>query len=385
MPPPRVDLVYFNAGGGHRASALALRQAIADAGLGWDVRLINLTEVLDPNGTLRRLAFSPEDYYNARLAHGLTLGLRSELRVLQALIRLLHPTLVKTLHAHWARTRPDMVVSLIPNFNRALAESVADACPGAPYVTVLTDIADHPPHFWIEEGQTQDFICGSDRAVRQALDAGHAPERVHATSGMIIRPDFYDDAPRCNRAEARAALGLDPDAPTGVVMFGGHGSRSMLGITERLSKVQLILMCGHNARLARRLGALEPANRAVPRVVMGFTPDVAAVMRLADFFIGKPGPGSLSEALHLGLPVVVTRNAWTMPQERYNTQWLREQGYGLVLPSFRRIAPAVDALLADLQAYRKRVAGHANRAVFEVPQLLRTILERPRAGARLAA
>jgi hypothetical protein len=53
-------------------------------------------------------------------------------------------------------------------------------------------------------------------------------------------------------------------------------------------------------------------------------------MRCADFFIGKPGPGSLSEAVQMGLPVLVTRNAWTMPQERWNTEWVQAQGVGVV-------------------------------------------------------
>ncbi|MDD5000281.1 MAG: galactosyldiacylglycerol synthase, partial [Thiomonas arsenitoxydans] len=104
------------------------------------------------------------------------------------------------------------------------------------------------------------------------------------------------------------------------------------------------------------------------------TSAVAEVMRLGDFFIGKPGPGSLSEALHLGLPVIVTRNAWTMPQERYNTDWVRENGFGLVLPSFRGIEAALPAFLDDLAASRARVAAYRNRAVFEVPQILQDIL-----------
>lgn len=367
----RVDLVYFNAGGGHRASALALQQAIAESGLDWQVRLVNLTEVLDPGGTLRKRAFSPEDYYNARLAHGLTLGLRTELRVLQALIHLLHPTLARTLRQHWLRSTPDLVVSLVPNFNRALYTSLADALPGVPYVTVLTDLADHPPHFWIEPGQHQHIVCGTEHAVEQALQAGYPAERVHATSGMLIRPDFYRLDPGFDQAVQRAAHGLDPRRPTGVVMFGGHGARAMVSIAERLDDVQLILLCGHNQRLAERLRAM-PAR--APRLVLGFTQRVADVLRLADFFIGKPGPGSLSEALHLGLPVVVTRNAWTMPQERYNTQWVRERGLGLVLPSFRQIAPAVRDLLADLPGYRARVGALRNRAVFELPPLLERIL-----------
>ena len=370
---PTIDLVYFNAGGGHRASALALQQSLAASGLDWAVRLVNLTEVLDPQSSFRKFTgLAPEDLYNKRLAHGLTLGLAQELKLLQALIRMAHQPMRQLLQQHWLRTEPDMVVSLIPNFNRVMGESLASTLPGVPYVTVLTDMADHPPHFWIEPGLAQHVVCGSPRAVQQARDAGHPSERIHATSGMIIRPDFYDQNATFDRAAALRAAGLDPARATGVVMFGGHGSRSMLGIAQRLADTQLILMCGHNAKLADKLRVL-PAK--APRLVLEFTPKVAEVLRLGDFFIGKPGPGALSEALQLGLPVVVTRNAWTMPQERYNTDWVREQGFGLVLPSFRNIQLALPPLLAELATYRARVAAHRNRAVFELPDILAAILD----------
>src|SRR5690606_20059618 len=124
------------------------------------------------------------------------------------------------------------------------------------------------------------------------------------------------------RANEQRALGLDPSRPTGLVLFGGHGSKAMLGIARRLADTtQLILVCGHNQALARRLQALPGS---APRVVIGFTTDIPRYMQLADFFIGKPGPGSLSEAVQQGLPVIVVDNALTMPQERYNAQWIRE-------------------------------------------------------------
>jgi hypothetical protein len=57
--------------------------------------------------------------------------------------------------ADWGRTEPDLVVSLVPNFNRALHDGLALARPGVPFVTVMTDMADHPPHFWVEPGVAQ--------------------------------------------------------------------------------------------------------------------------------------------------------------------------------------------------------------------------------------
>lgn len=375
--PAVVELVYFNAGGGHRASALALEAAIARAGLPWTVRMTHLFEVLDPNARFRQwTGMEPEAIYNRRLARGWTLGLAQELRVLQGMIRWSHRALVRRLQAHWLRAAPDLVVSLVPNFNRALGESVAAALPGVPFVTVLTDLADCPPHFWIEPGVDQHLVCGSPHAVAQARAAGCGEGRIHATSGMLLGPAFYDAAP-LDRVAERERLGLEARRPVGLVLFGAEGSRAMLPIARRLPDTPLILACGRNAALARALRALP--SRA-PRLVLDYTRDIARYMQLADFFIGKPGSGSLSEAVQMGLPAIVTRNAWTMPQERYGTDWVREHALGLVLPSFAHVARAVHTLEADLPRFQAAVARRCNRAAFEVPEVLAGILAQARAA-----
>jgi hypothetical protein len=336
MAHPRIDLVYFNAGGGHRAAAEALQGVLLEREPGWSVRLVDLFRVLDPEGWFPRLTgFAPETYYNKRLAAGFTLGLAQELKVLQAMIRAAHPQLVSRLARHWQHTAPDMVVTLVPNFNRSMGQALSMVDSRVPFVTVMTDLADLPPHFWIEPGYTQHLVCGTERAMRQALDQGLPPTCVHRVSGMIMRPSLR-----------RIAASLD-DQP-------------------------LILMCGRNASLAQ---ALARQSARGPRHVVGHTTDVAHWLRLADYFIGKPGPGSLSEALHCGLPVIVARNAWTMPQERWNTEWVREQGLGLVLGGFTEVRAGVQDLLAELPRWRASVAQFRNQALFEVAALLRLMAD----------
>ena len=365
-----IDLVYFNAGGGHQAAAQALQSVIRQQHRPWQVRLVNLFSVLDPDQLFRKMTgLDPEDVYNKRLKSGWTIGLAQELKLLQALIRWSHKSLTGPLRRHWRRTAPDMVVALVPNFNRAMYEALAAARPGVPYVTILTDLADYPPHFWIEPNQAQHLICGTPRAASQARSVGYLQATIHETSGMIIRPDFYRDLTIDRHAEMRK-IGLDPGRPTGIVMFGGHGSRIMRRIAERLADTQLILICGHNAELAERLRAM-PAR--APRHVLGFTPDVRFYMALSDFFIGKPGPGSISEALQQGLPVIVVRNAHTMPQERYNTDWVLESGTGIVLASFKQVRQAVVEVTRRIEEFRRNIHGVRNRAVFEIPEILERI------------
>jgi len=368
----KIDFFYFDAGGGHRAAATALKAVIDEQKLPWDVRLVNLQEILGPLDVFRKVTgLELQEIYNQMLARGWTLGSAQGLKFMHGVIRLYHGPAVRMLEKYWAAERPDLVVSLVPNFNRAMRESLKNALPSVPYVTILTDIADYPPHFWMEK-QEQFLICGSDKAVAQARGLGYADDRVFRASGMILRPTFYQPV-TVDRAAERRRLKLDPDRPTGLVLFGGQGSKVMLEIAERLSDVQLILICGKNAGLADRLRAL-PGK--APRYIEGFTSEIPYYMSLADFFIGKPGPGSISEAVAMGLPVIVERNVWTLPQERYNADWVLERNAGLVVPNLRGVSAAVQQLLGDLPRYQAAVKQIHNRAVFEIPEMLEAILEK---------
>ncbi|MFZ0595015.1 MAG: glycosyltransferase [Bryobacteraceae bacterium] len=373
-----VDFVFFDAGGGHRSAALAIKAVIEKQDRDWQIRLLNLQEVLDSLDIFRKITgIRLQDIYNLALAKGWTLGSAYLLPLMHAIFRIYHRSQVEMLTPVWRDRRPDLVVSLVPNFNRAIFQSLKLALPETELVTILTDLADYPPHFWMEK-QPQYFVCGTARAVEQALAMGHPRNRVYRVSGMILRPAFYE-VRKVDRAEELGKLGLAPDLPTGLLLFGGEGSPVMRQIAKRLGNsnldLQLIAICGHNARLRRQLETLRTRNRIH---VEGFTQLVPHFMQLSDFFIGKPGPGSISEAIHMRLPVIVEQNAWTLPQERYNAQWLREQGVGLVLKNFRQVEAAVRELLVPgkLAAMRHAAACLENRAVFEIADILAEVAGR---------
>jgi hypothetical protein len=367
----KLDFVFFNAGGGHRAAANALKTVIEKQGRPWEIRLVNLQDVLKPLDVFRKYTgINMEDVYNLLLKKGWTLGSPQLTVAMHGLIRLYHRGQVRMLKRFWSEGKRDMVVSLIPNFNRALRQSLPDT----PLVTILTDMADYPPHFWIEQ-QEQYLICGTDKAVEQAKAHGHSAGNIFQTSGMILRPDFYETV-TIDRGEERKKLGLDPDLTTGLVLFGGEGSNAMLDIAKRVTaRTQFIFICGKNQKLAERLRRLPTS---FPKHVEGFTSEIPRYMHISDFFIGKPGPGSISEALAMQLPIVVERNAWTLPQERYNTEWIGEKQVGVVLKSFRDIDAGLKELLEPVNyaRFRANAAAIKNRAVFEIPEILDSLMQR---------
>jgi 1,2-diacylglycerol 3-beta-galactosyltransferase len=352
--------------------------------------MLSIQDLLNSIDVIRKCTGIPfQDVYNIMLRRGWTLGTAQTIPLMHFLIRLSHSSQVRVLERHWAQYRPDLVVSLIPHYNRALKTALDRAWPHSRFATVLTDIADYPPHFWMER-QDQYVICGSNRAAAQARQLGIPDHRVLRTSGMILNPKFY--APGVgDRHGERMRLGLNPSLPTGLVLFGGEGSREMLRIAKALNRpesgVQLILLCGKNDAIAGELRAME---KRIPMLVVGFTREVPSFMDLADFFIGKPGPGSISEALAKRLPVIVERNAWTMAHERYNAEWIEEQGVGVVVRNFSaEICDAVRRLLApdNYARFRQRAAAFRTSAVYEIPDLLEHILvSRERfAAARIPA
>src|SRR5213080_1856886 len=156
-------------------------------------------------------------------------------------------------------------------------------------------------------------------------------------------------------------------------------------ITEKLDAasltLQLILICGRNEELAAKLRA-RPWK--MPVHIVGFTKEVHRLMRAADFLIGKPGPGTIAEAMVRKLPVLIECNAWTLPQERYNAEWVKEKGVGIVLKSFGNVVEGVKRMLdpASLVEFRRNVAAQENHAVFEIPEILAKLLGEPGAELR---
>ncbi len=387
----KLTIVFHHAGGGHRSAADALKATLSSQEHPWDVTLLDFQELLDPLDLLRRATgLRIQDTYNLILRKGWTRFTPQLLVVLQGTIRAYHSPIVKALRDYWAQHPADLALSVIPHFNRAIADSLrpVTGTPGTktPFVILITDLADYPPNFWIER-ESEYIIAGTERARQQALTMGHPASHIFQTSGMILKPRFYEKT-TVDRVAERMRLGLESDCPTGIVLFGGHGSQVMVDITRKLNEagsgVQLILICGHNQKLADKLRKL-PTRK--PIAVVGFAQNVEYYMALADFFIGKPGPGSISEALQFHLPVIVECNSKTLPQERYNAEWVTEKGYGIVVASFKRIAPAVQRLLgrATFNKFRQRASEYSNRALLEVPAILEQCVEHTAAAMQSQA
>ena len=370
----KVYLMIADMGGGHRSIANALKEVIEKRQLPWEIHVVEFLKEIVGTDT-------PQNIYNnvtlqKKWARLINTPLLNPLFKLQ--VRFNHSAWLGLLEKYWSQHKPDLVVSLFPFINRVLYESLRKELPGTPFVTFITDYADRPPNFWIER-QDQFLICPSEQSVKQAQSFGYPEEKIFQTSGVIINPRFNEPV-SVDRQVERQRLGLDPDLPTGLVIFGSRGSNEMIEIAECLErsqlKLQLIFICGRNEKLAT---TLRNRQSRLPTFVETFTTQIPYYMHLSDFFIAKPGSVGISEAVAMKLPVITDCNVFTLYQEVATTDWIRDNGFGIVVDNFRSINTAVAELIQpeNLARYRANVEAFNNQAVFEVVDIFERMLERP--------
>ena len=220
MHPPqrraRVVFVIGRGGGGHKASARAVRDSLPES-------LRDAVEFLDGGYAIeacllgkkepRASGWDCDEVYNFMLRHGFAcvasfLGLGARFianacrsRIIRGLTRL------------WSATSggcvPQMVVSFVPHINAVMREALAEVNPEATYVTVVTDFASSPEHCWIEpyehaRGANHLIVAGTSMLVRQCADLGYPETQVLSTGGMAVHPCFYTSPPVSSVSSGRA-------------------------------------------------------------------------------------------------------------------------------------------------------------------------------------
>ena len=276
-------------------------------------------------------------------------------------------------------------------------ESSRHVCP------VWIQITDFDVHrLWIQPGISGYCVAG-DVAAQRLLEAGVAASAIHRT-GLPLMPGFAaaasthastaaagfastsapgtaarsitypmtrtltraDSLPTSRHACA-ARLGIDARAPTVLLMGGGAGSGDLYGLARQLlageDRLQIIVLAGRNAVLAKALGGLSAAH---PKhlLVQGFTGEVESFMACADLVVTKPGGLSTAECLAMGLPMIL--HAPIPGQEEANAAIL--------------VAAGVARLASDAQAVCTQV-----RSLLGAPLARAAMARRARALARPAA
>lgn len=343
-----IVFLYSDTGGGHRAAAQAVAQAIEMKYPGArKVTLLNAIHLLPAPFNQSQNTYSAalnQAMWLHRLNYAALNGAR-RMRLVGELFFALDGARVRG----WAGAcNADLVVSVQPHFNAFVPMALRRANSRAKYAHVITDLL-HPHAFHVS--RLADVTIAPNDEMREELrSAGIAAEKI-AVCGQPIPPNFAQRAG--NRQPTRAALGLTNSQPVVLMMGGGEGAGRTGEVARAIAAsglpIQLVVVCGRNENLRRQLEDTPPGVATVR--ALGFTEEIPELMGAADVLVTKAGPGTICEGFAAGLPMVLFE---ALPgQEEGNVDFVVGNGAGVWRSSTAQVVAQLRAWLADAPALRQ--------------------------------
>jgi monogalactosyldiacylglycerol (MGDG) synthase/glycosyl transferase family 1 len=287
-PGGRVLVLSATVGQGHEGAARELERRLTARGVQVEVRdyLDALPRIA--RGVLRDL-YQPTVQYAPALFDSLFHGLEHDgalRRTAEAVCRWAEAGVER-----WARDA-DVVVTTYPLAGQTLGALREQGRITAPTMTYLTDPAAHATwcHPAVDHHLT---VTGAT-----ALDALRYGVVARAT-GPLCAPTFTRT--QRSREAVRDELGLPRTAPVALISAGSLGMGDIPRTVRDLlahPRLRVVVLCGRNTRLRRRLGRDERV------VALGWRDDVSDLMAASDVLVHNAGGLSLSEALAAGLPAI---------------------------------------------------------------------------------
>jgi len=351
-----VLILFSDTGGGHRAAAKALEQAMSQ--LDPTIRIAKLDPLLGLESSprlVRRLAglYSPIIQRSPTLWGAVYHGFNN--RPAFAVVRGVFGSRIKRIiGAAFAEHDPDLVLSVHPLLNHVAFQAIHRGRRARGLVTVITDLVEF--HLGWMFARSDLTVVPTEGARTECLQAGVPAEKIRLL-GLPVDLRFRPPAPG-ERQALRRRFGLDEKRFTILMSGGGDGAGKLYSHVRALAKGggdwQLIVVCGRNEKLRRRLARVNFQNRAL---ILGFVDNMPEIMRASDLVVSKAGPGAIGEALATELPILLT--SYLPGQETPNVTFVTDSGLGLYTPKPEQLHTAVTDLAAPESASWKSMVERA--------------------------
>lgn len=240
------------------------------------------------------------------------------------------------------RINPRVVVSTYPFAAGIISKLKEQGLINIPAVTIITDYTDHS--YWVHP-YTDLYIVGSNQVRDRLISLGIEDDKIKNT-GIPVRQRFIESQPRELLLEK---YGMNSNKFTVLLMGGGDGfigkGRSTFRALESVSQtLQLIIVCGRNKRLKKQL-ELELKDYKHDVLLLGFCENIQELMAISDLMITKPGGVTTSEALAMGLPLLIYH---PLPgQEEDNAEFLWKSGLAFLAKTENDLILKIESILND--------------------------------------
>lgn len=361
----RIVFIMSDTGGGHRASAEAIRDAILEKHEA-QFELVDLFKQYSPYPLNQMPDWYPQTVSKrGRPSYGMTYRLSNTHNRARAFSRLMYLTMENRLRQMLREHPADVYVSVHSVLTRVTGHALTAQATRAPFVVVVTDLVS--THMLWYDRRADRTLVPTQPAFDRGLMAGLSPAQMRNV-GLPVNPRFMRNLPE--KHDARETLGWDHTLPTILIVGGGEGMGPLYetarAINDRRLNCQVAVVAGKNQRLKAQL---EASHWNQPTHVYGFVKDMPRLMAGSDIIVTKAGPSTICEAAIAGLPVILYD--FIPGTENGNVTYVVDNHAGVYAPTGRQAADAVQSWLSNGGALLKRYAAGARsiarpNAVYEI-------------------
>lgn len=354
----RILFLMSDTGGGHRAAAEAIRDALIQR-YGADHIDATLVDVFRAS----RFPFNymPELYpwlvNRSKSSYAMSYRLSNSRRGAAWLSRTFYATNARRLRRMIIAHPADVVVcvhSIIARPSKR-AYDMGDSRP--PFITVVTDLV--TTHMFWYDKTVERCLVPTQTAYDRGLKVGLTPSQMRVT-GLPIHPDFLQSLG--DKDTAREELGWHDPRPVVLMVAGGDGMGRLYetarAIDAKKLPCQLAIIAGRNQVLKQKLDSVSWNQ---PVHIYGFVKNMPRLMTAADMIVTKAGPATITEAAMAGLPMIIYD---AIPgQEDGNVTHVVDNQAGAFAPDPEEAAQTVAAWLGEGSEGLQRRSQNARRIV----------------------
>jgi 1,2-diacylglycerol 3-beta-galactosyltransferase len=332
---PHILFLFSDTGGGHRSATQAIIEALQ---LEFDDRITSQMVDIFLDFAPRPLNYLPKWYpYILRFPEvwGAGYKLSNGSHRARLIVESAYPYVRRSLHKLINQNPADMIVSVHPLANDPFLHALGKH--HLPFITVVTDLV--TTHALWYDKDVDLCLVPTEAARQRGLLANLKPEQIKVV-GLPVSDRFCQ--PIGDKSALRKQLGWPSNHPVVLLVGGGEGTgpleKTALVIAKANLPITLVIVAGRNAELKEHLEAWQ---WPMTTLIYGFVHEMPDFMRAADILVTKAGPGTISEALNAGLPMILYSR---LPgQEDGNVGYVISEGVGVWAPKTSDIITALQA------------------------------------------
>jgi 1,2-diacylglycerol 3-beta-galactosyltransferase len=338
----RVLFLFSDTGGGHRAAAEAIRDALLIRHPDEvSAEIVDVFRAYSPFPLKYMPEFYPWLVNRSKSSWAMGYHLTNSRESVQLLSLGIYNSIEKGLKRMLEEHPADAIVCVHSVLNSPTMRALRQLEQRPPYITVVTDLVS-THHFWYDP-HVDRCLVPTQQAYERGLRSGLKPEQMRVT-GLPVHPHFAERLKA--KAAARAELGWNPDLPTIVLVGGGEGMgplyKTARALNDERLNCQLVIIAGRNQPLKEKL---ESSEWHQPTHIYPFVSNMPVIMAGADILVTKAGPATICEACIAGLPVILYD---AIPgQETGNIDFVVRSNAGIFAPTARAVTEAVAGWLAE--------------------------------------